>query len=106
MSWLPGSSIFGSQTPIFWLNVFLGAGLGYVATRLRSYGTRFEGEVWMQVLGTCAGMIAGATVFLCLGILTLMLYFITGAMRTAELVVLSVLGQLALFMVFVLRRRT
>lgn len=104
MSWLPGWSIFGTHTPVFWLNVLLGGVLGYVATRLRSMGTRFEGERWMLVLGTTAGIVAGATLFLFLGILTVLLYFITGGMRTGQLVLFSVLGQLALFVFFVYRK--
>ena len=104
MSWLPGWSVFGSHTPIFWLNVFLGAILGYVATRIRSMGTQFEGVTWVQVLGTVAGMVGGATIFLFLGIVTLLFYFVTGGTHTRELVVLSVLGQLAVFVVFVYRK--
>lgn len=104
MSWLPGWSIFGSHTPVFWLNVLLGGVLGFIATRIRSVGTRFEGERWMLVLGTVAGIVGGATVFLFLGIMTLLFYFIIGRMRLTELIVFSVLGQLALFVYFTLRR--
>lgn len=104
MSWLPGWSIFGTHTPIFWLNVVLGGVLGYVAARVRSFGTRFEGNRWMLVLGTVAGVVGGSTVFLFLGIVTLLFYFLTGAMRTPQLIALSVLGQLALFVVIVYRK--
>ncbi|MFQ6046422.1 MAG: hypothetical protein ACE5PT_08705 [Gemmatimonadales bacterium] len=105
MEWLPGTQLFGSHTPVLWLNAALGATLGFVATRVRAAGTVFEGKVWMLGLGTVAGVIAGTTLALFWGLLIALFEYVTGETSAGALLGMSVLSQLALFAVVVLRRR-
>lgn len=105
MEWLPGSLIFGGHTPVLWLNVLLGAALGFVATRIRAAGTVFQGKAWMLGLGTVAGVIAGATIAVTWGLLMALYEYATGAKSAGALLGMSMLSQLALFALVVMRRR-
>lgn len=104
-SWLPGYSVFGSHTPVFWINFLLGGTLGYFATRIRAEGTRYEGVGWMLGLGVVAGLVSGTTIFAFWGLVVMMMALTSGRMGgTFQLAVLSMLSQVLLFVYLVLRR--
>jgi hypothetical protein len=104
MEWLPGTSIFQHHTPVFWLSLITGTGLGALAGRLRTTGTVYEGRHWILWMSGLAGAVTGTTLFLFLSLASLLANARSGGGRAAPVAVWTVLGQLALFMVFVLRR--
>jgi hypothetical protein len=105
MEWLPGHGVFRDHTPALWLNVLTGGVLGYVVTRLRAAGTKFEGSWAMAVLGTTAGLVLGVTIFAFFGLFVLLVNFGRGATGTVQVIVLSLLAQMVAFAVFAWRRR-
>ena len=104
MDLLPGSGIFHEHTPAFWLNLAAGVSLGYIAGRLRTFGTSLEGKGWVLGLSAVAGLVLGVTVFLIFSLLVLMANTRVPGRGVGQLVVMSLLAQLLIFAVLVLRR--
>lgn len=106
MDWLPGTSIFRHHTWVFWLNLLAGMGLGAAAGHLRAAGTIYEGRGWVLALATVAGALLGFTIFLTVSFLSLLSALRSGDARAGPVAVFSLLGQLGVFTVFVVRRRS
>ena len=88
----------------FWLSLIVGSILGLAAARIRLSNSPLQGRRWVVVLGSAAGGIVGAVVFLGLALATAVFDYFLEQQNRWELVGPTLLIILFLFVGFSLRR--
>ena len=88
----------------FWISLIVGSILGLVATRIRLSNSPLQGRRWVVVLGSAAGGIVGAVVFLGLSLTTAVFDYSLEQPNDWELLGPALLIMLFLFVGFSLRR--
>jgi hypothetical protein len=89
----------------FWIALIVGSVLGLAAARIRLSDSPLQGRRWVIVLGSVAGGIAGAVVFLGLGLATAVFDYSLEQLNNWELLGPTLLIMLFLFVGFSLRRK-
>lgn len=88
----------------FWISLFVGGALGLAAARIRLSNSPLQGRRWVEVLGSAAGAIMGAVVFLGLSLTAAIFDYSLGQPNDWGLLGSTLLIMLFLFVGFSLRR--